>query len=70
MSGLEEVRLSADEIEALKHCDLDDLDQAAAAARMNVSQPTVHRTLQTARKKIADALINGKAIRIGRKGEE
>ena len=70
LSELEEVRLSADEIEALKHCDLDERDQASAASRMDISQPTVHRTLQAARKKIADALINGKAIRIEKKGEE
>jgi predicted DNA-binding protein (UPF0251 family) len=67
---LEEIHLESDEIEALKLCDLDELDQAAAAQRMNISQPTVNRILQSARKKIADALINGKAIRIDENQEK
>jgi|GEM_PF-1183201 len=62
--GLEEVTLEADEIQAIKHCDLDGTDQATAAEKMMISQPTVHRILQNARKKIADAIINGKAIRV------
>ena len=40
------------------------LEQEGAAKKMDISQPTFHRLLLTARKKIADALANGKAIRI------
>jgi hypothetical protein len=40
------------------------LQQEECAQRMHVSRPTFHRVLRSARRKIADALINGKAIRI------
>ena len=64
MRQLEEVILGSEEIEALRRCDLDGNDQTTAAEHMTVSQPTVNRILQSAHKKIADAIINGKAIRI------
>jgi len=32
--------------------------------KMNISQPTFHRLVLSARRKIADAIINGKAIKI------
>ena len=53
-----------EETEAIRLKDIEDLDQAACAERMNVSRPTVQRILESARKKIADALLNGKAIKI------
>jgi len=53
-----------DELEAIRLKDLDGLDQEKAAAAMNVSQPTFHRTLDSSHRKVADALVNGKAIRI------
>ncbi|MBU5688721.1 MAG: DUF134 domain-containing protein [Candidatus Aenigmarchaeota archaeon] len=61
---LEEVVLTVDEIEALRLKDFLDLEQEEAAKKMNVSQPTFHRIVSSARKKIADAIINGKALRI------
>ena len=61
---LEEVILTVDEFEAIRLKDLDGLDQSDAAKRMNISQPTFFRLLNSARKKIADAIVNGKAIRI------
>jgi predicted DNA-binding protein (UPF0251 family) len=61
---LEESVLTVDEFEALRLKDLEGLEQETAAGRMAVSQPTFHRILSTARKKIADAIVNGKAIRI------
>ena len=64
---LEEVILGMDEAEALRLCDVEGLKQEGAAERMNVSQPTLFRILSKAREKIADALINGKAIRIEKK---
>jgi len=64
MRFLEEVCLSLAETEAIRLKDIEDLDQAACAERMNVSRPTVQRILESARKKISDALLNGKAIRI------
>ncbi|MCD6547561.1 MAG: DUF134 domain-containing protein [Nanoarchaeota archaeon] len=64
LSRLEEVILSVEEFEAIRLKDLEDMDQTKAAEKMNVSQPTFNRILNSARKKIADALVNGKAIRI------
>jgi len=61
---LEEVVLRADELEALKLYDVDGLEQTKAAEKMKISQPTFARILDSAYKKIADALIKGKAIRI------
>lgn len=61
---LEEVVLETDELEALKLHDIDNLDQINAAKKMNISQSTFQRVLSKAYKKIAKALINGKAIRI------
>ena len=61
---LDEVILTVDEHEAVRLKDLEGLDQTEAAKKMNISQPTFHRLLLVGRKKIADALVNGKAIRI------
>jgi len=64
---LEEVVLRADELEALKLYDVDGLEQTKAAEKMKISQPTFARILDSANKKIADALVKGKAIRIEQK---
>ena len=61
---LSEVTLTVDEFEAMRLKDKLGLDQIDAAKKMDVSQPTFHRILESARKKIAEALINGKAIKI------
>jgi predicted DNA-binding protein (UPF0251 family) len=61
---LDEIRLSVEEAESIRLKDLEGLQQAEAAQRMGVSRPTFQRVLSSARKKIADALLNGKAIRI------
>jgi predicted DNA-binding protein (UPF0251 family) len=61
---LEEVILSIDECEAIHLKDLDGKEQEECAQMMTISQPTFHRLILSARKKIADALINGKAIMI------
>jgi uncharacterized protein len=62
MSDVERVSLSLDELEALKLCDLDDMTQEEAGARMGVSRGTIQRILSLARKKVAMALVKGKAI--------
>jgi len=64
---LEEVTLSFEEMEALKLVDIQQLGQTEAAKKMNISQPTFFRELDMARKKITDALVNGKAIKIENK---
>jgi len=61
---LEEAVLLPDEWEAVKLCDADGLKQEEAARKMGISQPTLQRTLARARGKIAQALVEGKAIRI------
>ena len=67
LSMLDEVNLGTDEIEALRYCDLENLDQIKAAKKMKISQSTFQRVLSQARKKVAEALIKGKAIRIIKK---
>jgi predicted DNA-binding protein (UPF0251 family) len=59
---LEQIRISRDEVEALKLCDLDGLSQAAAGDSMGVSRGTVQRVLAAARRKCADALAGCKAL--------
>lgn len=64
MSSLEEEELFHDELEALKLHDVDGLDHIEAAKRMKISQPTFGRILDKAYKKIAVAIVKGKAIKI------
>lgn len=64
MRELEELVLTFDEFEAIRLKDLEGLEQEEAAKKMNVSQPTFHRIVSTARKKLAEAITRGKAIRI------
>jgi uncharacterized protein len=61
---LEENRLSVEEMEAIRLKDLEDLEQEQCAERMNVSRSTFVRILDAGRKKVADALVKGKAVRI------
>jgi predicted DNA-binding protein (UPF0251 family)/DNA-directed RNA polymerase subunit RPC12/RpoP len=61
---LEESILAVDEFEAVRLKDLLGLEQEEAARKMNISQPTFHRLVLSARRKIADAIVNGKAIKI------
>jgi predicted DNA-binding protein (UPF0251 family) len=61
---LDEVCLSVEELEAIRLKDLEDLEQVEGAKRMGISRPTFQRVLTSARKKVADALLHGKAIRI------
>ncbi len=67
MRELEEVVVSPDELEALKLYEIDGLEQVKAAEKMKISQPTFARILSSANKKIAEAIIHGKAIRIEQK---
>ena len=64
---LEEVSLSADELEAIRLCDFKDMDQIEAAKNLKISQSTLSRILISAHKKIAEALVEGKAIKIEKK---
>jgi len=61
---LDEIRLSVEEAESIRLKDLEGLQQVEAAQRMGVSRATFQRVLSSARRKVADALLRGKAIRI------
>ena len=64
MRGLEQVVISVDELEALRLSDFLGLNQEDVALEMNVSRPTVTWMLARAHRAIAEALVNGKAIKI------
>ena len=64
LKDLDEIAISIAEIEALRLKELEGLEQEQGAEKMNVSRPTFQRMLASARKKVADALLNGKAMRI------
>ncbi len=61
----DEVVLSIEEVEALRLSDHLEMEQDSAADSMNVSRGTFQRIINIARKKIADAIVHGKIIRIG-----
>jgi len=61
---LQESILTREELEAIRLIDLEQQEQSKAGKKMKISQPTLSRLLSSARKKIADALVNGKAIKI------
>jgi predicted DNA-binding protein (UPF0251 family) len=67
MSELEEVVLEPDELEAIRLADFLDLSQEEASAEMNISRATFGRIAAKARKKIADSILNGKAVRVSEK---
>lgn len=64
LRDLEEVVLLKEEMEAIKLKDFDKLEQIKAAEEMHTSQSTFQRILQSARIKIATAIVEGKALRI------
>jgi predicted DNA-binding protein (UPF0251 family) len=64
LRALEEVRLTVEEAEAIRLKDLEGLEQEEGAEKMNISRPTFQRVLASARQKMADALLSGKAMRI------
>ena len=61
---LEEVALSLDELEAVRLADLNGLYQEQAAPKMDVSRSAFARILESARRKIADALVHGKSLKL------
>ncbi|MCM8783154.1 MAG: DUF134 domain-containing protein [Candidatus Omnitrophica bacterium] len=61
---LREVNLTLDELETIRLADLEGLYQEEAAQKMGISRQTFGNTIDSAHKKIADALLNGKALKI------
>lgn len=64
LCDLEQVVLTLDEVEAIRLKHIAALEQVEAAKRMGVSQSTFQRILSAANRKMADALLHGKAIKI------
>ncbi len=65
-AGTELIALEPDEVEALRLADLEGLYQEQAARMMGISRQTFGRILERTHKKVADALLNGKALKIER----
>lgn len=66
---VEVVDLTAEEAEALRLKNIEELDQTAAAEKMGISQSTFQRILTSAYKKVSIAIIYGKGIKICKVGE-
>ena len=64
LSSLEEITLESDELESLRLADFLALSHEKSAEQMKISRATFGRIVEKARCKIADAILNGKAIRI------
>ncbi len=64
LTMLQEVILTVDECEAIRLADLESLYQEQAAERMKVSRQTFGRIIESAHKKVAEALVKGKALKI------
>ena len=67
MRMLKEVVLLPDELEAIKLHDIDGLEQIESSRKMRISQSTFARILDSAYKKMVEAIIKGKAIKIEKK---
>ena len=61
---LQRIELFEDEMEAIRLADYEGLYQQECADKMGISRTTFSRLIESARKKIADALLNTKALRI------
>ncbi|MFC1666549.1 DUF134 domain-containing protein [Candidatus Omnitrophota bacterium] len=64
VDSLDEVDLTMDELEAIRLADLEEKYQEDAAKKMNVSRQTFGNIISSAHRKIADALVNSKALKI------
>ena len=64
LDSLEEVNLTLDELEAIRLADLEGLYQEDAARKMNISRQTFGNIINSAHRKIADVLLNAKALKI------
>jgi predicted DNA-binding protein (UPF0251 family) len=70
LKDLEVVELSLDQFEALRLCDVDNLDQTQAGEALGVSRGTVQRLLYGARQALTAAILDGKAFTINLKTSE
>lgn len=64
-TGRPTVIMTIDEYETIRLIDLEKLTQEECAAKMQVSRPTVTHIYESARFKLADALVNEKQLLVG-----
>lgn len=64
IAQLDVIRLTDEELEAMRLKNIENLDQIVAAERMGTSQSTFQRLLSSAYKKVTEALVSGKAVKI------
>lgn len=64
MTELSEIVMSVEELEAIRLRELSGLEHEECAEKMSISRPTFHRILASARQKVAQALVNGAALRV------
>jgi predicted DNA-binding protein (UPF0251 family) len=64
LTSLEEVNLTVDEFEAIRLADLEGLYQEESARKMEISRQTFANIINSAHKKIAEAIVKVKAIKI------
>lgn len=64
LSALEGVTLTLEEVESIRLKDIEDLHQEECARCMGISRATFHQIVKSARGKLADAILNGKSIRV------
>ena len=69
LSELATIRLELSELEAMRLCDAESLDQQQAGRQMGVSRGTVQRLLKRGRSKVIKALVESAALVI-EKGEQ
>ena len=62
MRGLGNTYLTLDQFEAMRLCDLEDLDQDEAGRRMGVSRGTVQRLLYSGRRQVVETILNMNAL--------
>jgi predicted DNA-binding protein (UPF0251 family) len=68
MPELDVAYLAVDELEALRLCDLEGLDQESAGERMGVSRGTVQRLLKSGRATLVRTLVENRALVIDGNG--
>ena len=59
------VGMMLDEYESIRLIDLEGLTQAQCADQMEISRATAQAIYQSARKKLADCVVNGRTLNIG-----
>ena len=64
LSQTEIVEIALDELEAMRLCDYEGQDQEQAAHEMGISRGTIQRLLYSGRRKLVDAVMQGKALAV------